>query len=158
MAGAPAAASSAVTILLVALVIFVGGVTAFSSTGLGQLGKQHARPRNMVRSLRMCGVVGIHLAGENGEKDAPVACQEVYDSLISLQHRGQDAAGIATMVHGGSGELRRHRGLGLAREVFELSDMVSLAQGGGRAAVGHVRYPTAGCPNSLEEAQPLVAP
>ncbi|CAN0086317.1 unnamed protein product [Heterosigma akashiwo] len=62
------------------------------------------------------------------------------------------------MVHGGSGELRRHRGLGLAREVFELSDMVSLAQGGGRAAVGHVRYPTAGCPNSLEEAQPLVAP
>jgi amidophosphoribosyltransferase len=65
-----------------------------------------------------------------------------------LQHRGQDAAGIATV----DGErLRLHKGAGLVRDVFGSADMLKLR---GRVGIGHCRYPTAGSESSAE-AQPF---
>lgn len=77
----------------------------------------------------MCGIVGIF-------SHEPVAA-ELYDSLIHLQHRGQDAAGILTC------EQRFHpkHGLGLVREIFSPQDISSLK---GNIGIAHTRYPTAG--------------
>ena len=90
----------------------------------------------------MCGIVGLY--GGNG------VSQRLYDSLTLLQHRGQDAAGIAT-TDLGTGRIYRRRGNGLARDVFCAHDLVSLK---GQAGIGHVRYPTAGTLNKTE-AQPF---
>ncbi|NDB23740.1 MAG: amidophosphoribosyltransferase, partial [Burkholderiaceae bacterium] len=65
------------------------------------------------------------------------------------QHRGQDAAGIATM-HGNS--FAMHKANGLVRDVFRTRNMRSLV---GNAGIGQVRYPTAGSASSEEEAQPF---
>jgi amidophosphoribosyltransferase len=65
-----------------------------------------------------------------------------------LQHRGQDAAGIATLD---GSQIRLHKGSGLVRDVFEPMQMTSLT---GRAGIGHARYPTAGMDDS-SEAQPF---
>jgi amidophosphoribosyltransferase len=65
-----------------------------------------------------------------------------------LQHRGQDAAGIATLD---GHRIRLHKGNGLLRDVFESVHMGAL---GGNAGIGHVRYPTSGMENS-DEAQPF---
>ncbi|CAM9934303.1 unnamed protein product [Laminaria digitata] len=89
----------------------------------------------------MCGVIGILLA----DRDAQVS-PELYDGLTILQHRGQDAAGIATS-DGRKMFLRKDKGL--ARDVFGVENMSGLC---GAYGVGHVRYPTSGC-NSVEEAQ-----
>jgi amidophosphoribosyltransferase len=88
----------------------------------------------------MCGIVGIM-------GNAPVN-QRVYDALTVLQHRGQDAAGIATFS---GGELCVRKGSGLVRDVFQQDHMLELK---GNAGIGHVRYPTAGC-DSASEAQPF---
>lgn len=88
----------------------------------------------------MCGIVGI-------VGTSPVA-NRIYDAMTILQHRGQDAAGIATL-HGDGMYL--HRGDGLARDVFRQSDISGLR---GNAGIGHVRYPTAGI-DRPDEAQPL---
>ena len=87
----------------------------------------------------MCGIIGIYT-------NQPVAIP-LYDSLIHLQHRGQDAAGIITY------EKRFHniRGKGLVREVFSPAKLETLK---GNVGIGHVRYPTAG-QRSDEEIQPL---
>ncbi|WP_454784713.1 amidophosphoribosyltransferase [Legionella sp. WA2024007413] len=77
----------------------------------------------------MCGIVGIY-------SHEPVAF-ELYESLIHLQHRGQDAAGILTCDQ----RFYTKHGLGLVREIFT-SDNVSTLQG--NIGIGHVRYPTAG--------------
>ncbi|HXR63558.1 MAG TPA: amidophosphoribosyltransferase [Rudaea sp.] len=88
----------------------------------------------------MCGIIGIV-----GKSEVASA---LYDGLTVLQHRGQDAAGIATV----DGErLRLHKGAGLVRDVFQRDDMLKLR---GRVGIGHCRYPTAGS-ESLAEAQPL---
>ena len=76
----------------------------------------------------MCGIVGIVGQSE-------VAAQ-LYDGLTVLQHRGQDAAGIAT-VHGT--RLRVHKGNGLVRDVFDAKSMALLE---GRVGIAHCRYPT----------------
>lgn len=89
----------------------------------------------------MCGIVGI--AGFS-----PVN-QMLYDSLLLLQHRGQDAAGIAT-AHGSAFSM--FKGNGLVRDVFRTRNMRSLP---GNMGIGHVRYPTAGSAASSEEAQPF---
>lgn len=89
----------------------------------------------------MCGIVGV--VGRS-----PVN-QLIYDSLLLLQHRGQDAAGIVT-VH--EGRFNMHKAHGLVRDVFRTRNMRSLP---GNAGLGHVRYPTAGSSESVEEAQPF---
>ncbi|WP_109407263.1 amidophosphoribosyltransferase [Proteus genomosp. 4] len=89
----------------------------------------------------MCGIVGI--AGAN-----PVN-QSIYDALTVLQHRGQDAAGIAT-IDGNNG-FRLRKANGLVKDVFETRHMLRLK---GTIGIGHVRYPTAGS-SSASEAQPF---
>ena len=88
----------------------------------------------------MCGIVGV--VSHN-----PVN-QLIYDALLLLQHRGQDAAGIATN-HGNTFSM--HKANGLVRDVFRTRNMRSLP---GNAGIGQVRYPTAGS-SSAEEAQPF---
>jgi len=84
----------------------------------------------------MCGIIGI------------VGCDAVnsqlYDGLTLLQHRGQDAAGIATTD---AGKLFMRKGAGLVRDVFQQRHMLRLH---GKMGVGHVRYPTAGSSASAE--------
>ena len=65
-----------------------------------------------------------------------------------LQHRGQDAAGIATVFED---RFYLHKGNGLITDVFDAPGMARLL---GHAGIGHVRYPTAGC-GSVAEAQPF---
>lgn len=89
--------------------------------------------------LFMCGVLGI-------SANSPVN-QDLFDGLTVLQHRGQDAAGIATY----DGKFRIRKGNGLVRDVFFARHMQRLT---GNIGIGHVRYPTAGC-NSSWEAQPF---
>ena len=89
----------------------------------------------------MCGIVGIVATG--------AVNQRLYDALTVLQHRGQDAAGIATSS--GEGELCVRKGRGLVRDVFQQHHMLELK---GNIGIGHVRYPTAGC-DSASEAQPF---
>src|SRR5579875_2810789 len=88
----------------------------------------------------MCGIVGVF-----GHQ--PVG-QVIYDSLSMLQHRGQDAAGIATSFED---RFYLHKGNGLITDVFDPGNMAKLL---GTAGIGHVRYPTAGC-GSVAEAQPF---
>ena len=88
----------------------------------------------------MCGIIGIVGAG-------PVAAS-LYDGLTVLQHRGQDAAGIATVD---GTRIRIHKGNGLVKDVFDASHMRLLE---GRIGIGHCRYPTAGSEGS-DEAQPF---
>ena len=88
----------------------------------------------------MCGIIGIA-----GATDVAAA---LYDGLTVLQHRGQDAAGIATMD---GNKVRLHKGNGLVKEVFDEAAMALLT---GRVGIGHCRYPTAGSEGS-DEAQPF---
>ncbi len=88
----------------------------------------------------MCGILGIV-----GNTD--VAAQ-LYDGLTVLQHRGQDAAGIATAD---GNKLRVHKRNGLVSEVFDESSMQLLQ---GKVGIAHCRYPTAGSEGS-DEAQPF---
>jgi amidophosphoribosyltransferase len=74
--------------------------------------------------------------------------QSIYDALIVLQHRGQDAAGIMT---DDSGTLRVRKSRGLVQDVFQTRHMLRLR---GNIGIGHVRYPTAGMSSSAE-AQPF---
>ncbi|HTD28467.1 MAG TPA: amidophosphoribosyltransferase [Xanthomonadaceae bacterium] len=88
----------------------------------------------------MCGIVGIV-----GTSEVAAA---LYDGLTVLQHRGQDAAGIATVD---GNKLRMHKGNGLVKDVFDEAAMRLLV---GRVGIGHCRYPTAGSEGS-DEAQPF---
>src|SRR3546814_7729501 len=78
----------------------------------------------------MCGIVGV-------VGNSPVN-QLIYDSLLLLQHRGQDAAGIATSHDQFFNMYKAH---GLVRDVFRTRNMRSLP---GNSGLGQVRYPTAG--------------
>jgi amidophosphoribosyltransferase len=89
----------------------------------------------------MCGIVG-------GISKAPVN-QVIYDALLLLQHRGQDAAGIVTML---GTKCFMHKARGMVRDVFRTRNMRSLL---GQVGLGQVRYPTAGNAYSEEEAQPF---
>lgn len=88
----------------------------------------------------MCGIIGI--VGQQAVAPA------IVDALTILQHRGQDAAGIATL---NGHRLHLHKNNGLVRDVFDTADFSLL---NGHVGIGHVRYPTAGCDNSAE-AQPF---
>ncbi len=76
--------------------------------------------------------------------------QEIYDSLLLLQHRGQDSTGIATAEP--SGVFHVHKAKGQVREGFRTRDMRALL---GNLGLGHVRYATKGTASSEEEAQPF---
>ncbi|CDL86000.1 amidophosphoribosyltransferase [Xenorhabdus cabanillasii] len=89
----------------------------------------------------MCGIVGI--VGFTSVN------QSIYDALTVLQHRGQDAAGIATID--GNNKFRLRKANGLVKDVFETRHMLRLQ---GTIGIGHVRYPTAGS-SSASEAQPF---
>jgi len=88
----------------------------------------------------MCGIIGI--VGKQA------VTPSIYDALTILQHRGQDAAGIATLE---GHRLHLFKGNGLVRDVFPRTELERLQ---GNTGIGHVRYPTAGS-DSLDEAQPF---
>jgi amidophosphoribosyltransferase len=88
----------------------------------------------------MCGIIGIH----SNDTVAP----ELYDGLMMLQHRGQDAAGMVTFD---GQQLHMHKDDGLARSVFNEEEIFRLK---GNIGMAHVRYPTAGTYDS-SEAQPF---
>ena len=89
----------------------------------------------------MCGIVGV-------VSTAPVN-QLIYDALLLLQHRGQDAAGIVTQQER---KFYMHKAKGMVRDVFRTRNMRALP---GNIGLGQVRYPTAGNAASEEEAQPF---
>ena len=89
----------------------------------------------------MCGIVGV-------ASQAPVN-QLIYDALLLLQHRGQDAAGIVTQL---GTKFYMHKAKGMVRDVFRTRNMRGLP---GNIGLGQVRYPTAGNADSEEEAQPF---
>ncbi len=90
----------------------------------------------------MCAIVGVATRKPN-------VCLTIYNALTVLQHRGQDAAGMATSDEHGHLCVRKENGL--VRDVFKDSDMLNL---NGSIGIGHTRYPTAGSYN-FEEAQPF---
>jgi amidophosphoribosyltransferase len=92
-----------------------------------------------------CGVFGIYCTDPKND-----AASLVYYGLFSLQHRGQESAGIAAF-HEGTVDSRK--GMGLVGEVFNHE---TIAQLKGSAAVGHVRYSTSGS-SCIENAQPFVS-
>jgi amidophosphoribosyltransferase len=89
----------------------------------------------------MCGILGI--VGRS-----PVN-QLLYDGLLLLQHRGQDAAGIVTAERN---SFHMHKAPGMVRDVFRTRNMRSLP---GNMGIAHCRYPTAGSAFSSAEAQPF---
>ncbi len=91
----------------------------------------------------MCGIVGVI-----SKHDQPVN-QLIYDALLLLQHRGQDAAGIVTML---GNTCHMHKARGMVRDVFRTRNMRALP---GSVGLGQVRYPTAGNAYSEDEAQPF---
>jgi amidophosphoribosyltransferase len=89
----------------------------------------------------MCGIVGI-------VSSEPVN-QQIYDSLLLLQHRGQDSTGIAT-AEGSTFHIVKAKGQ--VREAYRTRDMRSLI---GTMGLGHVRYATSGKASREQEAQPF---
>ncbi len=89
----------------------------------------------------MCGIIGV-VAGS-------AVNQLLYDGLLVLQHRGQDAAGIATSD---GNRFYMHKGPGLVRDAFRTRNMRNLV---GNWGIGHVRYPTAGSSCDPAESQPF---
>ena len=93
-----------------------------------------------------CGVFGIW------NRDHQEAAQEIYYGLLSLQHRGQEAAGIAVCDRDSAKqEFQLHKAMGLVTEVFNKDILAKLK---GNMGIGHVRYSTTGDSN-IENAQPL---
>ena len=89
----------------------------------------------------MCGIVGVVSPSHVN--------QLIYDALLLLQHRGQDAAGIVTQL---DRKFFMQKAKGMVRDVFRTRNMRALP---GNIGLGQVRYPTAGNAYSEEEAQPF---
>jgi amidophosphoribosyltransferase len=89
----------------------------------------------------MCGILGIVAR-------SPVN-QLLYDGLLLLQHRGQDAAGIVTSERN---TFHMYKGSGMVRDVFRTRNMRDLP---GNIGIAHCRYPTAGSAFKVAEAQPF---
>ena len=91
----------------------------------------------------MCGIIGV--------SGVPDAARVAYLGLYSLQHRGQESAGM--VVVDGEGVARSHRGMGLVSDIFGEAALATLQ---GDVAIGHTRYSTAGS-SVLANAQPILA-
>ncbi|KAI0468069.1 nucleophile aminohydrolase [Xylaria cf. heliscus] len=91
----------------------------------------------------MCGVIGLLLADTESHSEAS---HLLFESLFYLQHRGQDACGIATC--GTKGRVFQCKGNGMAAKVFQ--DGARVADLPGYMGIGHLRYPTAGTSSSAE--------
>ncbi|RLI85462.1 MAG: amidophosphoribosyltransferase [Archaeoglobales archaeon] len=91
----------------------------------------------------MCGIVGVYCENES------LTPHITYYSLFSLQHRGQESAGIAVV---GEEEVESYKGMGLVTHVFDRKTLEGLK---GRLSIGHVRYSTTGT-SRIENAQPLL--
>jgi len=91
----------------------------------------------------MCGIIGV--------SGVPDAARVVYLGLYSLQHRGQESAGMVAVD--GAGVARSHRGMGLVSDIFSDPVLTGLQ---GDVAIGHTRYSTAGS-SVLANAQPILA-
>ncbi len=91
----------------------------------------------------MCGIIGI--------SGIPEAARLGYLGLYSLQHRGQESAGLVALD--GEGVARSHRGMGLVSDIFSEQTLAGLP---GDVAIGHTRYSTAGS-SVLANAQPMLA-
>tara|TARA_Y100001970_G_scaffold294046_1_gene446227 strand:+ start:3474 stop:4931 length:1458 start_codon:yes stop_codon:yes gene_type:complete len=89
----------------------------------------------------MCGIVGV-VSNDNVN-------QQIYDSLLLLQHRGQDSTGIATMQ---DNTFSIHKAQGQVNTAYRTRDMRNLR---GKIGLGHVRYATKGSAEREEEAQPF---
>ncbi len=89
----------------------------------------------------MCGIVGI-VSNEQVN-------QQIYDSLLLLQHRGQDSTGIATMQ---GNVFHMHKSKGQVKEAYRTRDMRALK---GNIGLGHVRYATSGAAHREDEVQPF---
>lgn len=89
-----------------------------------------------------CGIAGVY-----GDKEA---ANLVYLCLYALQHRGQEGAGIASLI---DGHLHCEKGLGLVADIFKEEVLEKLS---GESAIGHNRYSTSGA-NLLKNTQPIVA-
>jgi amidophosphoribosyltransferase len=97
----------------------------------------------------MCGITGI----VQSPSDQSPLSQTLYDAMLLLQHRGQDAAGMATLEDAGGGHrIHLHKGKGMVRDAFRTRNMRSLV---GKIGLAQVRYPTAGDAESEAEAQPF---
>lgn len=94
-----------------------------------------------------CGVFGIF------NPDGSAAAPSIYYGLCALQHRGQEASGIAVCdTYGPRGNITWHKDMGLVSEVFRPDTLQTLK---GNIGIGHVRYSTTGA-STVENAQPLV--
>src|SRR5690349_1080071 len=100
-----------------------------------------AREAGVVRKVQMCGVVGLI--------GTPEAAREAFLGLTTLQHRGQDAAGILSYDSAG---FHRVKNLGLVESVFTRENTETLT---GNLAVGHARYSTVG-KGDLIDVQPFL--
>lgn len=87
----------------------------------------------------MCGVIGIF--------DNEEVISKIYSGMLTLQHRGQDSAGILTY----DGRFHLKKGNGLVRDIFDENNISRLK---GNVGIGHTRYPTVG-EGSVEDAQPF---
>jgi amidophosphoribosyltransferase len=87
----------------------------------------------------MCGFIGVI--------GSDAAVHEIYEGLLAVQHRGQDAAGIVTY----DGRFHIKKGEGLVRDIFSAANVARLS---GSTGIGHVRYPTVGSGGG-EDAQPF---
>ncbi|HMA45062.1 MAG TPA: amidophosphoribosyltransferase [Gemmatimonadales bacterium] len=91
----------------------------------------------------MCGIIGV--------SGVPDAARVAYLGLYSLQHRGQESAGLVSVD--GEGVARSHRGMGLVADIFTEPVLAGLP---GDVAIGHTRYSTSGS-SVLANAQPILA-
>lgn len=93
----------------------------------------------------MCGFMGV--VGQSAPEAPDAIGQQIYEGLLCLQHRGQDAAGIVTF----DGRFQLKKGNGLVQDIFGAKHMKRLR---GTMGIGHVRYPTIGS-GSRDDAQPF---
>ncbi|MDD1774873.1 MAG: amidophosphoribosyltransferase [Methanobacterium sp.] len=92
-----------------------------------------------------CGIVGAYSNNKTGE-----IAKQIYYALYSLQHRGQESAGISTF---NGGKMSTHKGMGLVCDVFSNGNFAGLT---GNKGIGHVRYSTTG-KSLIENSQPFIS-